>query len=327
MATRLELVQAHQRGVAAAFLAGIAFRGQQPAVTPPVTGTTPVGPGLSEAEVIQGIQQGITTGLQTLNAPITNLRQALNQGLAEVGRHVDHLGEQIENAAFGGDDQAAPILRELREGQTQINAQVTAANQGVQNLTTQVGDLVNQVAGLTSRVVSLEGRRDARHTTQSNLAQRLRREGIPYDRAHMGRLAAEIENRTATEDEIVARLRAAAPPPAPAPVPAPVPAPTPAPTPAPAPPAPVARRPRVIPAPVRTATNPEARDKVTRIFSVATHSLTDDQHRGVHEQLEDVFNTAVQQLETIDPGTPEETNLLGALEQSVRAVISANEGG
>jgi hypothetical protein len=259
----MDLIRAHQRGVIQALAIGMALRNQQPAgqpTTPPTAGggTTPVGPGLTEAEVIEGIQQGIATGLGTLNQPIAQLRQALNQGLAEVGRHVDHLGEQIENAAFGGDDQAAPILRELREGQTQINAQVTAANQGVQNLTTTVEALSNQVAGLTGRVVSLEGRRDAhaaRRNIQSALAQRLIREGIPYEREDMPRLAAEIESRRATEDQVVERLHAAAPPPAPAPAPPPSPlTPTPVagvpPTPA---SAPRLVHPAIIPAPVREA--------------------------------------------------------------------------
>lgn len=79
-------------------------------------------------------------------------------------------------------------------------------------------------------------------------------------------------------------------------------------------------------APAPGAANADARAKVTRIVSVAVAGLTTDQQQAAQAQLGDLFEAFVEQLAATNPGTPEETRVLSAIEQSVRAIANP-EGG
>ena len=152
--------------------AGYGAAGQHAAATQ-TAATSTATPAFDETALVQGIQRGMGVGFVNLNQDFQGIRKDFHDGLAEVVRQIGQLGEKVDNAAFGGAaGEGSALMQRLLAGQTQIEQQVAAANQGVQNLTTKVGEattnvttltttvegLGNQVTALTSRVIQLEER-------------------------------------------------------------------------------------------------------------------------------------------------------------------------
>lgn len=238
---------------------------RQSAAQRPATGTTGAAPsGIDLNTVVNGVQTGIqrgsTVGFQGLSRDFQEIRNELRTGLAGVRGEVGELHEQVANAAFGGDTEAPTILRELREKQTQIE---------------------DRLGAVEIRVRGMEIQRGARRTVQSSLAQRLLREGIQYDRREMSRLAHEIESGRATENEVVERLRAAAPPPPAPETTAPPVRPAAAPPVAPAPP--TRRHLDVIPLPTRPTPAPTAMsrndiaNRLAELLGIPSYGMLNEQ--------------------------------------------------